>query len=94
LDNKDKIIKFLINRLSKVDCDLCSLCKNIIACEEKKCEKYISGIGDAEGKYPEWKWSCMDFDFGECPLMENTPCNGCIQNDSGGFEFDESKLTN
>ena len=38
------------------------------------------------GKYIDIKWSCMDFNFGECPKLENTPCHNCL--DMGdNFQF-------
>ena len=67
--------------------DICSYCKNNIECKGEKCEKYCKGVGDADGKFPDLKWSCMDFDFGTCPLLENTPCNDCFKNNDKDFEW-------
>ena len=67
--------------------DICSYCKNKIECKGRECEKYREGIGDADGKFPDWKWTCMDFDFGTCFLLEDTPCNGCFENNTKGFEW-------
>ena len=56
----------------------------------KECDKYIEGVGGygQDGKhFPDWKWSCMDFDFGTCPRLEDTPCNECFDNDCKGFEW-------
>lgn len=91
MDNNDLALK-LIKYFKKNDLDLCSICKHHIECKEEKCEKYISGVGDSEGKYPDWKWSCLDFEYGECPMRENTPCNKCIENDDAVFELDLEKL--
>lgn len=58
----------------------CELCAHYIPCAGKDCSKYISGTGATgqDGKeYPDFKWTCEDFDYGQCPAMENTPCNGC-----------------
>lgn len=59
--------------------DPCNLCKHHHICEYMDCDKYIEGIGmtDEDGKYYDWKWSCLDFDYGTCDKLENTPCNGC-----------------
>ncbi len=60
--------------------DGCLLCAHYHPCAGKDCPQYISGTGatDKEGKeYPDFKWSCDDFEYGTCPAMENTPCNGC-----------------
>lgn len=59
----------------------CDLCGNKRECKEEKCPAYTSGIGAIDqqsGKeYPDFKWTCMDFDYGTCDFLENTPCNGC-----------------
>lgn len=67
--------------------DICKYCKHIIECKGQNCDGYCSGAGDIDGNYPDWKWTCEDFNFGTCVKMENTPCNGCFENDCGGFEW-------
>ena len=67
--------------------DICAYCKNRIECKNEQCEKYSSGVGDVDGNYPDWKWTCMDFDYGTCSLLEDTPCNGCFDDDYIGFEW-------
>ena len=61
--------------------DGCDLCGNKRECKEEKCPAYTSGIGAIDqqsGKeYPDFKWTCMDFEHGTCDFLENTPCNGC-----------------
>ena len=76
------------------DIDICLYCKNKLVCKGCECEHFVSGVGDAEGKWPDMKWTCEDFNFGTCTLLENTPCNGCIQNNYSGFELDMNKLRN
>ena len=71
--------------------DSCTLCKNYIPCNGRNCPSFCEGVGDAEGKYPDWKWSCQDFHYGECPVLENTPCFGCIQNGYKGFVWKEKE---
>lgn len=69
---------------------ICNFCKNNIVCEGKECPKYIEGKGGygQDGQhFPDWEWTCKDFDFGTCPLLENTPCNECFENDCKGFEW-------
>ena len=67
--------------------DICAYCKNRIECKNEQCEKYSSGVGDVDGNYPDWKWTCMDFDYGTCSLLADTPCNGCFDDDYIGFEW-------
>ncbi len=60
--------------------DRCKLCTHYRPCHGKDCPQYVSGVGATgpNGKeYPDFKWSCEDFDYGTCPAMEDTPCNGC-----------------
>lgn len=69
--------------------DACKYCKHHQPCKGEKCEAYIKGIEawDHNGCKHDWQWTCMDFNFGECPKLENTPCNGCIKNNMQGFEW-------
>ena len=67
--------------------DICKFCENKIECKKKECEKYCEGIGDADGKFPDWKWTCEDFDFGTCPMMIDTPCYECFDNNYSGFKW-------
>lgn len=67
----------------------CDYCKHKIPCRGEECEKYLSGRGchDEKGRYIDWKWDCMDFEFGECDMLIDTPCKDCIKNDNKGFEW-------
>lgn len=69
--------------------DICSYCKHNIECKGKECSKYIEGRGCWDDKrcYHDWAWSCQDFNFGTCDMLENTPCNGCLKNGNKGFEW-------
>ena len=67
--------------------DICAYCKNRIECKSQQCEKYSSGVGDVDGNYPDWKWTCMDFNYGTCSLLADTPCNGCFDDAYKGFEW-------
>lgn len=69
--------------------DMCGYCKHNIECKGKECPKYIEGKGCWDDKrcHYDWVWSCQDFNFGTCDLLENTPCNGCFENDNKGFEW-------
>ena len=80
----EKVIKELA---AESDCP-CNYCEYDLPCLEKACDSYVEGIGvyDESGKYIDIKWSCMDFNFGECPKLENTPCHNCL--DMGdNFQF-------
>jgi hypothetical protein len=69
--------------------DVCEYCKYNQPCRGEKCDAYIKGkdAWDHNGCKHDWEWSCEDFNFGECPKLENTPCNGCIKNNMRGFEW-------
>ena len=69
--------------------DACKYCKHNRPCRGKKCEYYIEGkdVWDHKGCKYDWEWSCMDFSFGDCPKLENTPCNECIKRNRRGFEW-------
>lgn len=90
LTDKNKKYKDYIISLLKENVDVCSYCVHDKECKGEKCECYIEGVG-ATGEngenYPTFNWKCTDFRFGECPLLENTPCYNCIENDNKGFEW-------
>ena len=70
--------------------DICTFCKYDVFCQGEKCDKYIEGRGmtfEKTGQYIDEKWTCMDFEHGTCPKLEDTPCNGCFENDMSGFEW-------
>ena len=84
---RDAAIEDMTAVLKRDSDDICAYCKNRVECESQQCEKYSSGVGDVDGNYPDWKWTCMDFDYGTCSLLEDTPCNGCFDDDCKGFEW-------
>jgi hypothetical protein len=70
--------------------DLCSFCKHNAPCQSEKCDKYVEGRGmtfEKTGQYIDEKWTCIDFTYGTCPKLEDTPCNGCFENNMKGFEW-------
>lgn len=78
-----------INELVLNSEDICEYCKNYIPCNGKDCEHYIDGVGmkDESGNQYDLEWSCMDFNYGECSKLENTPCNGCMDCNFGHFKW-------
>lgn len=68
---------------------ICDFCKHDHQCQGEECDKYSEGVGctDESGNYHDWKWTCMNFNFGTCPKLEDTPCNECFDNDMSGFEW-------
>lgn len=68
---------------------ICNFCKHDYECQGEGCDKYTEGVGatDENGNYHDWKWTCMDFDYGTCPKLEDTPCNECFENNLRGFEW-------
>ena len=81
--DKVKFLEGVIDKLFKVKVSdgVCDYCEHNIPCLGKDCECYVDGVGlyDSEGKYYDWKWSCMDYDFGTCDKLINTPCCECIK---------------
>ena len=69
--------------------DLCEYCEHNKPCLGEDCEHYMCGVGmeDESGKYYDEQWTCMDFDFGTCEMLSNTPCNKCIQNNGNHFSW-------
>ena len=67
----------------------CEYCKHSKPCRGKECAGYIKGLGlrDHNGYTHDWQWDCMDFEYGKCDMLENTPCNGCIKNNYSNFEY-------
>ena len=89
LTMENSALKTLLEKIIREsDCIPCDYCKNNVPCIQVKCDHYCSGVGDAEGKYPNFKWSCEDFHFGTCPKMEKTKCNGCMDNNYSAFELE------
>lgn len=70
--------------------DVCSFCKYDTPCQGEKCNQYIEGRGmtiEKNGQYIDEKWTCMDFNYGTCPKLEYSSCNGCFENDMKGFKW-------
>lgn len=78
-----KLLKLTKQILSECDYDGCLHCTHYIECGKEKCNYYEEGIGmedDKGNKYPNMKWTCMDFNYGECRKYEkenNTLCKDC-----------------
>lgn len=69
--------------------DVCSYCSNYVRCEGENCPKFVNYGKQGYMSYPDDKEpkkvilnydvTCMDTDFGKCPLLENTKCNNCVE---------------
>lgn len=88
IEERDTVVKDL-HKLASQCGDLCEYCEHNKPCLGEDCEHYICGIGmkDENGTYYDQKWTCMDFTFGTCAMLENTPCNQCIQNNGSHFTW-------
>lgn len=82
-----KLLDALMEQLKNPTENICEHCKHEIKCEREKCDRYEKGVGltDEKGNYCDWDWDCLDITFGTCAMLENTPCNGCFENDFNGF---------
>ena len=61
--------------------DPCTYCLYNHECEGKKCDCFMKGEGGINvktGEKVDYKWTCMDFDYGTCKKLEETPCNECM----------------
>ena len=82
-----------IDTLKKLDDDICEKCKNHVECHGRSCPQFIEGNeGTLDGRPVKFQWDCRDFTFGECPMLEKTPCFQCIEQNHAHFVLDESKL--
>lgn len=86
---KDKAVETIKDFIKNGCDDPCQLCKYYIECNKEKCDKYSEGVGltDEKGNTLDWKWSCLDFDYGSCAKLEDTPCYECFKNNMSGFEW-------
>lgn len=92
LERVDAYKNLYIDLLKAKDDDICSKCKHQMRCEGKQCPEYIEGRGgEMDGKWVDFRWTCEDLDWGDCPMMEDTPCHGCLTGDYGGFELKEEQ---
>ena len=90
-----KLIKMDVCALNGSETSLCDLCCNNRVCNIDTCPSFTCGVGavdDSGREYPDFAWDCRDFVYGTCPVLENTPCNGCIENNDRGFELDTNAL--
>ena len=80
----NQLTKDLFNVLiGEEEADPCDYCKhNVVVCSES-CIDYQEGRGatDKNGRYLDWHWSCMDWEFGSCKRLEHTPCHNCCTKD-------------
>lgn len=91
-EERDHYKHLYIELLKDKDDDLCEKCRNRVQCEGKKCPDYTEGRGGfIDGRAVDFAWSCEDFNHGTCARLENTPCNGCFDDDFSGFMLKEDK---
>lgn len=90
LNQRDEAIETIKQLVKNNISNICSLCSYNHKCEGKKCKDFIQGKGMQlidTLEYIDEPWTCMDFNFGTCPTLEHTPCNGCIDNDFENFHW-------
>lgn len=90
---EDKYKALYIDLLKKCagDVDICEKCANKpnFKCG-KACPQHIEGRGGyIDGRYVDFPWTCEDFDWGDCPRMETTPCRGCYNDNFCHFVLKE-----
>lgn len=73
--------------------DICNYCKNRIECKGKDCKEFVEGNQGYINDNPvDFHWTCEDFNYGTCPLMEHTPCNRCFERDYDGFQHKDDAI--
>lgn len=84
----------VISEILKQREDTCDFCKNYPGkCEGRNCKFFEEGDkAECNGKIMNYRWTCMDASWGDCPKLETMPCYGCIENDNRGFELDYEKV--
>lgn len=90
LTQRDEAVETIKQLAKNKISDICSLCSYNHKCEKEKCKDFIRGKGmqfTDTLKYIDEPWTCMDFNFGTCPTLEHTPCNGCIDNNLKNFHW-------
>lgn len=94
MTDQEKIALLLrgLATLLRVTGNTCEYCVNYIPCDGKSCDSFQSGVGavdEATGEaYPDFKWTCMDWDLGSCAKYEGTVCEKCLADDQGVlFEY-------
>lgn len=90
-DELGRLRKLVTDLLKSPDDDICAYCANQIPCRGKDCDWYVNGKGGTiDGReYPDFQWTCEDFEHGSCPKLSGTPCEGCCKNDYRGFVLRE-----
>ena len=44
-----------------------------------------------KNNYYDWNWTCMDWEYGTCEQLINTPCHKCFENDFSNWEYNEQR---
>ena len=76
---------------------ICDYCLNKIECKGEDCPNYenygnkgffvcTDGTQSSEQEFS-YDMTCEDINYGDCPMLENTPCHGCIENNMIGFSW-------
>ena len=73
--------------------DPCFFCKHKINDCNEYCKHYVKGTGmhDEKGTYYDWDWTCMDWDFGTCDRLINSPCYNCLETDFSNWTYNDKR---
>lgn len=73
--------------------DPCFFCKHHFHGCNENCKHYEKGNGllDEKNNYYDWNWTCMDWEYGTCEQLINTPCHKCFENDFSNWEYNEQR---
>lgn len=88
----NEITEYFISILKRGDSDfsLCDICQHQKPCVGRSCKEFCEGdevINSVTNEVEKFHWTCMDFDYGDCPMME-THCSGCLGDYYANFEWE------
>ena len=88
-DLEKQLMEDLKMVLSEGQDDPCSFCEYQFTKCNEDCDCYQKGTGmqDEEGNYYNWKWTCMDWDYGTCDKLINSPCHNCFETNLSNWKY-------
>lgn len=91
LSELNEVVNYFVSILKQDDREfvLCNICEHEKACNGRKCEEFCEGdevINVKTNTAEQFHWTCMDFDYGDCPVMEEH-CSKCLERNYQNFKW-------